>query len=161
MTIKHPILVIGVGNDFRSDDAVGLYVAREINKKGLKNTTIIEGINDGTSMIEAWKGISRAFVIDCVHSGGEPGKIYRFDALSENIPENYFPGLSTHAFNITDTIALARNIDYLPDSLIIYGIEGKNFGTGQGLSDRIHKSADEMIIQIADEIRRAHGGSSK
>ncbi|MEW5922711.1 MAG: hydrogenase maturation protease [Candidatus Zixiibacteriota bacterium] len=161
MTTKNPILVIGVGNDFHSDDGVGLYVAREIRKKGLKNTTIIEGINDGTSMIEAWKGISRAIVIDCVHSKGKSGIIYRFDALKENIPESYFPSLSTHAFNITDTIALARSIDYLPNSLIIYGIRGQKFGTGQGLTAMVQKGADEMIIRIVEEIELVLAGDLK
>lgn len=161
MEIKNPILIIGVGNDFRSDDGVGLYIAREIRKKGLKDTTIIEGISDGTSMIEAWKEISRAIVIDCVHSEGEPGAIYRFDALNENIPEKYFPSLSTHAFNITDTIALARSIDYLPNNLIIYGVRGQKFGTGQGLTEIVRKSADEMIIRITDEIKRVLAGELK
>jgi len=158
MTDENPILIIGVGNDFRSDDAVGLYVAREIGKSGLEGVTIIEGINDGTSMIELWTGAPSVFVVDCVSSDSNPGKIYRFDAFREEIQESRFPSYSSHAFNITDTIALARNIDRLPENLIIYGIEGANLSSGNKLSDAVKKAADETVIRILDEIKRAHTG---
>jgi len=152
MTDKNRILVIGIGNDFRSDDAVGLYVARELENKGLDGVTIIEGINDGTSMIELWDNRSLVFVVDCVASGGNPGRIYRFDAFKEKIPESRFPSFSSHAFNITDTIALARNIDRLPENMIIYGIEGRTIDTGDKLTDAVKKAADDVVIRIVDEV---------
>jgi Ni,Fe-hydrogenase maturation factor len=37
-----PILVIGVGNAFRGDDAVGLIVARRLRRSGAKGLTVIE-----------------------------------------------------------------------------------------------------------------------
>ena len=154
MTDENHILVIGIGNDFRSDDAVGLYVVRTIDQLEHSGVTIIEGINDGTSMIELWAGVPHVFVVDCVSSGGNPGKIYRLDAFRDKIPEDRFPSYSSHAFNITDTIALARNIDRLPGSLIIYGIEGENFDTGDGLSEIVKKSADEVAVRIIGEIER-------
>ncbi len=154
MTDRNRILVIGIGNDFRSDDAVGLYVVRKIEEMGLEGVTIIKGINDGTSMIELWAGVSNVFVIDCVSSGDNPGKVYRFDAFRNKIPEDRFPSYSSHAFNITDTIALARNIDRLPGSLIIYGIEGENFDTGDRLSNAVKESAGKAVIRLAGEIER-------
>lgn len=39
---KPQVLVIGVGNAYRRDDAVGLVVARRLREKDLKGLTVIE-----------------------------------------------------------------------------------------------------------------------
>ncbi|MFZ5981550.1 MAG: hydrogenase maturation protease, partial [Candidatus Zixiibacteriota bacterium] len=105
------IVVIGLGNDFRGDDAVGLYTARLLAKKNIPGMRIIEGVSDGTSLIDVWSGTQACFLIDCVYSQKEPGHIHRFDALTDDIPEDIFPGYSTHAFSITGAVKLARTID--------------------------------------------------
>jgi len=99
-----PAIVIGLGNSLRSDDAAGLKAASYIKERKLPNVEIIEGVSDGTSLMEAWSGCPLAVVIDSVFANGEAGKIHRFDALRETIPEDYFIGYSIHAFSIVETI---------------------------------------------------------
>lgn len=152
MTTPKPILIIGVGNDYRGDDGAGLQVARELDARDLPHVRIIEGIGDGTDMINAWQDAGKAFVIDAVYSDAEPGTVYRFDGLSDRIDEKIFAGYSTHAYSIPRTIELARTIDQLPSSLIIFGIEGGNYASGKGISPKIAVAIREVVGRIIEEI---------
>ena len=50
-----PLLVIGVGNEYRSDDGVGLVVIRTLKEKGLPNVRLLERSGDGADLMELWK----------------------------------------------------------------------------------------------------------
>jgi len=153
MNFSTPAVVIGMGNDFRSDDAAGLFIARKIREMNLDGVRVICGVSDGTSLIEAWASAQVAVVVDCVVSGAEAGHIYRFDGLKDDIPEKYFTGYSTHAFSVADTIGLAQAMNSLPGILIVYGIEGKVFKTGEGMTPEVAEAAEKLANEIADGLR--------
>src|SRR6516225_3943134 len=115
MTAPRQILVIGLGNDYRGDDAVGRVVARGLKAIGADNVRVVEESGEGAALIQAWKGADFVIVIDAVHSGGAPGSIHRFDAESQPIPSSFFH-YSTHAFSIAVAVELARALIYSPRS---------------------------------------------
>ena len=130
---EHPILIIGIGNPYRGDDAVGLRIAQDIKKKAPDHVNVIEQSGDGISLMDSWKDADTVILIDAVHSGAQPGTIHRFDVHTQTIPTKFFH-YSTHAFGIAEAIELARALKQLPQNLIVYGIEGKCFEAGIGLS---------------------------
>jgi hydrogenase maturation protease len=149
--MSSPILLIGIGNPYRSDDGVGLVVLRELQAKGFPDTSCIESNGDGVALMEAWTTASRVILIDAVSSGVKPGTLHRFDALAQAIPARLsFP--STHAFGVAEALQLARALHQLPASLIVYGIEGKNFTAGTDLSPEVENAAREVVEQIAKEV---------
>jgi len=155
MTASKPTAVIGIGNAFRTDDAVGLYVAEQVRSRGLEGVSVVEGIPDGYALIDAWAGADRAYVVDCASSGAAPGTTYRFDAVRESIPAELFSGLSTHSIAVTDAIDLARTLGRLPAELVVYGIEGENVSAGHGLTSAVQASADRIVDAVLEEIRTA------
>lgn len=147
-------LLIGIGNAYRSDDAVGLVVIRALQAKELPETCCIESNGDGAALIDAWANAGRVILIDAVSSGAKPGTIYRFEALTQPIPTVFsFP--STHAFGVAEAVLLARALHQLPASLLIYGIEGKNFTTGTSLSAEVENAGREVIEQIVKEAQES------
>ena len=146
-----PILLIGIGNEYRGDDSVGLTAIRMLKTKVLpEDTLLIESSGDGAELIEMWRTSGTAILIDAVSSGAKPGTIYRFDALKQRIPVQLtFP--STHAFSIAEAIELARVLDQIPPSLIVYAIEGKNFSTGIGLSPEVENAMLKVVEQVIQE----------
>jgi hydrogenase maturation protease len=146
-------VVIGMGNEFRADDAAGLMVARKIREYQLSNVRVVDGVSEGSALMDAWKEAHIAIVVDSVVSGARPGHIYRFDALKETIPENYFIGYSTHAFNISQTVRLARTLGELPACLIVYGIEGTNFSPGITSSPEVDEAVAGLTEKIINEIK--------
>ena len=155
MINKIPIVIIGLGNDFRSDDGVGLFIARELSKMNLAGVKTVEGVSDGTTLLEIWDKAMHAYVIDAVASGENPGTVFRFEPVVEDIPADYFSNYSTHSFNVVESVRLAKVLNKLPSTLIVFGIEGKDFSAGAGLSAPVEKSAIMIINRIRDEIEAA------
>ncbi|HEX6779152.1 MAG TPA: hydrogenase maturation protease, partial [Ktedonobacterales bacterium] len=78
------------------------------------------------------------------------GTIYCFDAQAQPIPTSVF-ARSTHAFGVAEAVELARVLNQLPPSLTVYGIEGKCFAAGTGLSPSVARAAKKVAEQLAQE----------
>lgn len=149
-----PILVVGIGNEYRSDDGVGLVVARELQAKKLPCISVIEWNGDGAELMEMWKTADTVIFVDAVSSEAEPGTIFRLDALKQPIPASFsFP--STHTFGVAEVLGLARVLHQLPPRLMIYAIEGKNFTSGSGLSTEVEKAVREVVERVTCEIQHS------
>ena len=148
---RHPILIIGVGNAYRGDDAVGLRIAQDIKKKSPDHVNVIEQSGEGISLMDSWKDADTVILIDAVHSGAQPGTIHRFDVHTQTIPTKFFH-YSTHAFGIAEAIELARALKQLPQNLIVYGIEGKCFEAGIRLSREVEKAVEEVMMRVKQDI---------
>ena len=148
---RHPILIIGVGNAYRGDDGVGLRIAQDIKKKSPDYVNVIEQSGEGISLMDSWKDADTVILIDAVHSGAQPGTIHRFDVHTQTIPAKFFH-YSTHAFGVAEAIELARALKQLPQNFIVYGIEGKCFEAGIGLSLEVEESAQEGGKRVKQDI---------
>lgn len=145
-------VIVGIGNEFRRDDGVGLHVARLIQTLGLDNVRVVSGIAEGTALLDIWDHANRSYVIDCAVSGSEPGVIHRFDVDSHQIPADIFNGYSTHNISVTDAVELARALGRLPEHLTVIGIEGGDFAAGMGLSAEVALAAQLVVEDIVTEI---------
>lgn len=146
------LLIIGIGNKYRSDDGVGLLIARRLHETLSAPVTMIEQSGEGAALMEAWKDFQDVILIDAVHSGAPPGTIFRFEAHQQAIPTQFFH-YSTHAFSVAEAIELARALNQLPPRLIVYGIEGKNFAAGIELSPEVDKMTPEVVDRVMREIQ--------
>ncbi len=148
---KLRVLVIGVGNDYRHDDAAGLVVARRLREMSFQHITVREMSGEGAALIAAWQGADRVIIVDAVRSGAAPGTIFRFEAHREPIPTSFFH-YSTHAFGVAEAIETARSLGQLPKSLIIYGIEGGDFSVGEGLSPEVEHAVSKTVDMLMKEL---------
>lgn len=144
-------LVIGIGNAYRSDDGAGLAAMRALQAKRLPGVQFLACAGDGTALIDAWQTGRNVILIDAVASGARAGTTYRFDALAEQIPLSC-SFHSTHAFGIAEALELARALECLPPSLLVYGIEGQNFMSGVGLAPPVQEAIQEVVEQITREV---------
>lgn len=150
--MANEVLVIGVGNTFRGDDGIGPVVAARLRELGLPGVTILEQSGEGTSLITAWENAAYVIVVDAVQSGAEPGTIHRIEVTKEPIPAQYGSHFSGHAFGVAGAVEMARLLDRLPQRLIVFGIEGLAFSTGEGLSSVVNKVVETAVTQIQQEI---------
>jgi hydrogenase maturation protease len=58
----------------------------------------------------------------------------------------------THAFSVAEVVEMARTLGHLPQRLIVYGIEGKDFESGLGLSPDIETAAEEAAFRVKAEL---------
>jgi hydrogenase maturation protease len=140
-------LVIGIGNRYRSDDGAGPAVLDLLRAKQLPGVRLLECDGDGAALLDVWQVADAVFLIDAVSSNAPPGTIYRFDLLAQQLPREV-AFQSTHAFGVAEAVELGRVLGQLPDSLVLYAIEGKSFAAGVGLSTEILAAVQEVARQV-------------
>jgi hydrogenase maturation protease len=148
------VVVIGVGNPYRRDDAAGLVVAQRLRQAAPGHVTVMELEGEPTALLEAWKGAHTVVLIDAVFSGAEAGTVHRLDAQAGAIPQELFR-YSTHAVSVAEAVELARALGQLPPKLVVYGIEGKDFRAGVGLSPEVESRVAELTERVLRELDEA------
>ncbi|HXR11344.1 MAG TPA: hydrogenase maturation protease [Gaiellaceae bacterium] len=143
--------VIGVGNELRGDDAVGLAVVRALSGTVPEDVAVVECEGEPVSLLSAWEGHARAIVVDATQSGSEAGTIRRIVAQDGPLPPS-LAGSSTHLLGLADAIELARALHRLPEVTVVYGIEGASFDTGTGLSAPVAAAAERVAAAIRHEL---------
>ncbi|MEW6572243.1 MAG: hydrogenase maturation protease [Bacillota bacterium] len=145
------VLVIGVGNPYRSDDGFGLAAARQIEKKALPGVKVLKESGEGGALMDLWENAAAVIIFDTVQTGAEPGSIHRFAADSGQVPEDYFH-YSTHLFGVAEAVELARVLGQLPPHLIVYGVNAKELSPGTELSPEVAKAIPEVVEQAVRDI---------
>lgn len=151
-------VVIGIGNAYRGDDAVGLHVARKLSGLRLPDVAVRECSGDTASLAETWRGAQKAILVDAMCSGSMPASIHRFNASAQPLPREEFPAFSTHAFDLASCIELFRNLQQLPPALVVYGIEGTCFKNGRWVSRAMEQAISQTVSLICDEILNGNNG---
>lgn len=141
--------VLGIGNVARRDDGVGVWVARRLAARLGDDADVRVLGDDGFALLDALAGVDEAILIDAVQSGAAPGTLHRFDAAAAPLPPDQLR-CSTHLLGIAEAIELARALGQLPARLVVYGIEGADFGIGEGLSAPVAAAAAALVEALAD-----------
>lgn len=135
------IVVIGIGNRHRGDDAVGLAILDALREHGSLSSSggsvALHGSDaDVSSLIELWEDAALAIVIDAIRSGAPPGTLHQHDVTERPLPTDA-RSTSTHALGLADAVELARNLDSLPGRLIVVGVEVSRLDFGDDLSEPV------------------------
>ncbi len=144
-------LIIGCGNADRGDDAAGLRVARRLRAMGVEAQ---EQSGEALALMESWRDAEDrpdVILVDAVVTGSPPGTVTVWDARTAPLIGDYFH-CSTHAFGVAGAIELARILDLLPPSLLIYGIEAADFEIGSGPSPDVLMAIENVAARIAAEV---------
>lgn len=143
--------MVGIGNTYRGDDAVGILVARRVRALTPLEVRVLEEEGEPTDLIDAWAEARRVVLIDAIVSGGAPGAVHRFEPRVEPLHAELFR-YSTHALSVAEVIELARALDRLPAHLVLYGIEGRTFNAGAWLSPEVEAVVDETAQRVLGEL---------
>jgi hydrogenase maturation protease len=148
------VALVGVGNEMRSDDALGILVAREIKRRFPGALRIVEVANEGTSLIEAMDGAEELILVDALSAPDPPGTVLRFDLSETSMPASVSTPVG-HAFGLTGAVEMARHLHRLPPVVHLYGIVGQCFDLGSGLSDCVVKGIPELVQMIESDLHAA------
>jgi len=154
--------IIGCGNFDRGDDAAGLLVVRRlralcVETLGLEipGLEIMEQSGETFSLMDCWTGSEHIILVDAAAPSGTPGQVQVWNATADGLPEDIFP-CSTHAFGVREAVELARAMNHLPQTLLIYGIEGKQFFLGAPPSPEVERAAvlvaERIMMRVSDSL---------
>lgn len=116
-------IVLGVGNPLRTDDAVGLHVARLVAERlaGHPEIDVLELWTGGLSLAEAMAGYDRALVVDALVAGATPaGSVQRLGLADLGAARNL---ACAHDTSLPGAIETWRELGlHLPGSIVVFGV---------------------------------------
>jgi len=140
--------VIAVGNDLYGDDGVGNAVLNVLEKMSeMKDIELIDGATDALGLIDHFSGTDHVIIVDAAQMGEKPGtvKVFSKEEVKLKIKMDH---LSVHGISLAETFDIAQVVDSLPEKITIIGIEPKNIGISQSLSDVVTQSIPEVVSNI-------------
>jgi len=164
------ILVAGVGNTLRADDAFGVEVARRLEKMKLpEGVRVVETGIAGIALVqELQEGWDALIVADCVDLGRPPGHLMLIepevvDAHALSVSERHDLLADMHLATPERVFMLARALGVLPPKLLMVGCQPLDAeAVGEGISDvvlaAIPRAVDEILRHVG-ELLDAHESS--
>lgn len=145
------ILIYGVGNPYRCDDAVGIKIAEQLEQMMKQpNITVAHGSIDGLAMLDEILGYDYVIFIDSVKTErGIPGELYRIPLF----PLQELPSLSvSHGIDFVTAIRLGKKFGYkMPKRIDIFAVEIED---NSSFSEECTPAVQEVIPHVVDCIAR-------
>lgn len=150
------LTIIGCGNLNRSDDAVGVVIAQNLQEFLLTYPASNVRIYDcGTAGIEVMfqaQGSQKLIIIDACSTNSSPGTIFEVPGEElENLPA---PSYNLHDFRWDNALAAGRKIfkKNFPQEVIVYLIEAENLTLGLELTPPIRQAATVVLEKLKKQI---------
>ena len=142
--------VIGVGNEWRSDDGVGPAAVAALAGRLPGEIELLALDGEPTRLVEAWTGRPWVIVVDAVRSGDAPGVIHQLDGTSLGKPSH--GGASSHGGGVDMAVALGRALGRLPHQLIVLGIEAATTEHGNNRSAPVTAAFGCLLHRIQQTV---------
>jgi hydrogenase maturation protease len=121
--ISDKVLLLGLGNDILTDDAIGLNVVRRLREPlaGNAQIDVRETMEMGLALLDFIVGYRAVLIVDSIQTGqAPPGTIHELDAASLK----RITGRTPHFLGVGETLALGRQLGLsVPDCVKIIAIE--------------------------------------
>jgi hydrogenase maturation protease len=142
------IKVIAVGNDLYGDDGIGNAVLQALEQiPDMKNIELIDGATDALGLIDHFSETDHVIIVDAAQMGEKPGTVKVFGKEEVKLKIK-MDNLSVHGISLAETFEIGQAVDSLPKKITIIGIEPKNIGISQELSDVVMQSIPEIVSNI-------------
>jgi hydrogenase maturation protease len=152
------VLVYGIGNPYRCDDAVGIKAAQELNKKIKKpNIDIKWGSIDGVAILDEIVGYDRVIFIDSIKTeSGKPGDIYKINPSSLQQSASSF---SSHDINFVAALSFGKKFNLkMPADTDIYAVEiADNTSFSEECTEKVAASIPMIVKIIATDLEAVQG----
>ena len=145
---RKSIKVIAVGNDLYGDDGIGNAVLQVLEQiPDMKDIKLIDGATDALGLIDHFSETDHVIIVDAAQMGEKPGtvKVFSKEEVKLKIKMDH---LSVHGISLAETFDIAQMVDSLPKNITIIGIEPKNIGISESLSDVVTQSIPEVVSNI-------------
>lgn len=151
---RKPLTIIGLGNEFLSDDGAGIRVVHELKKRLAGGSIVFEELAvGGLQLLDYLLGTEECIIIDAVTSGSHPaGTLYRFAQVPGAKP---IALSSSHQIDLGQVLGLARILGgNLPKRLSVYGIEVNDIVTfHDGCTEQVAAAIPTLVNIICHDVQ--------
>jgi hydrogenase maturation protease len=150
-----PTIVIGLGNEYISDDGAGILAVRQLRAKlnSTPEVDIQELSVGGLQLLDYLIGRKRCILVDAVlNDGATAGTIYRFEqGAASGKPA---PLVSSHQVNLPELLGLASILKAdVPPTVTVYGIQAGDAATfGEGCTPAVAEAIPRLVDLILTDL---------
>ena len=152
------ILILGIGQSLRGDDAAGLETVRLWRRQYPESAALVRvelSEMPGMALLDMLEGVDATVIVDAVQTSAPPGTILRLgpNALASFTPDS----ASAHGWGVAETLQLGRSLYPSMSNcrITLIGIVGKDFSIGAGLSPEVHEALEKAADMVEQEIQNA------
>jgi hydrogenase maturation protease len=153
------IVLIGLGQSMRGDDAAGLEAVRRwrqtYRETASRPQILVEASGlPGLNLLDLLTGVDAAILVDAVHSRARVGTIHRLEPCE--LSAFSWGAQSAHGWGIAETLALADELK-LPAMAVkirIIGIEAGKMEMGARLSGQVQNAIPSVCAAIEQELQQ-------
>lgn len=153
------ILVVAIGNEWRSDDGVGPAILRALSAERSPAADFVTAgpLADELDLLGLWDDADLAVVLDATRSGVPPGTVTRVDLDDGDGTKR---PASTHGIGVAGTLAIARSVGRAPRRVVLVGVEGFSFEQGGELSPSVAGAVPQAAAVVRDLLSEALGSAA-
>lgn len=140
--------ILGLGNDWASDDGAGPAVVRRLQEHDLGGVTYRITPYPDPTLVDWLADVDALIVVDAVSSGAAPGTIHHLDWRPGLLEARGIEQISAHGFGLREVLALAESLGRLPDRVTLWGVEVAATGPGPELSPPVAAAVDELVRRL-------------
>jgi hydrogenase maturation protease len=147
------VLLLGLGNDILTDDAVGLQVVRQLRAElaGQPGVEVRETMEMGLALLDFMTGYREVVIVDAIQTGrGAPGTVHEVDA--EGLKN--LAGRTPHFLGVGETLALGRQLGLeMPERVRIFAVEvGDPFTLGTEMTPALQEALTDIVARVRDSL---------
>lgn len=156
------VLVLGLGNPLRGDDGVGPRVVAELERRELpEGVEVLDGGTGGLDLLQIIEGREQVVIVDAAEVDAQgkvlaPGQFVRFtpeEARLTGLPGDPSPRcFSFHHAGVAEVLELARALGRPLPRIVIFGVQPKQLGWGEGLSADMERELPALVGAVLEEV---------
>ncbi|HZZ39888.1 MAG TPA: HyaD/HybD family hydrogenase maturation endopeptidase [Acidobacteriaceae bacterium] len=152
------IVVLGLGNLMRTDDAVGMLAVEQLRADGRVpvSVSLVDGGTLGLDLLHPLEGATHVLALDAIESGAPPGTLLRF--AGEEIADLPI-SKSVHLLGFADLIGAMRLIGNAPVEIVVLGVQPEATGWGTQLTPVVQAALPELVETAVEQMARWQAAS--
>ncbi|MBW2452717.1 MAG: HyaD/HybD family hydrogenase maturation endopeptidase [Deltaproteobacteria bacterium] len=147
------ILVLGLGNTIMSDDGFGVRAVNALSSRYRFRgpVKVLDGGTLGLDLLPHLEEVDKLLIVDALDMRGEPGQVFRIEG--EEVPRAFASKLSVHQMGLQDLLAVADLQGYLPQQLVVWGVQPACIEMGTELTATVAAALPEVMEHLIAELR--------
>jgi len=117
MTIRHKILLLGLGNLLLQDEGIGVHALKEMTRMNWpKNVDLLDGGTGGFVLLSLFQDYQTMIIIDAALTNDPPGTV---KTIQPKFARDFPKSLSTHELGLKDMIESSILLEKVPSIYLI------------------------------------------
>ncbi|WP_339730716.1 hydrogenase maturation protease [uncultured Gimesia sp.] len=142
--MKPETMIAGIGSP-HGDDRVGWEIANAIQSR-TSDRASVRLVRTPDELLDWLEGIQELVICDACQGAGEVGSVHQWEWPCADLESISWSG--THNLSLLAVLALARQLDRLPASVWIWGVEVQQVQPDQPMSNAVMAGATSAAESI-------------